>query len=155
MTPAVQALERAGVAYETMRYDAPTDGRDYGGHAADQLGVRPAEVYKTLVAQTDRGLLVVALVAVDARLDTKKLAAALGAKKTTLAERTRVERTTGYVLGGVSPLGQKQRLPTVIDSAARDQARIHISGGRRGLEIMLAPQDLARLIQADFAPITA
>ncbi len=119
----------------------------------NQLGLSPDEVFKTLVAETDTHAFVVAIVPVSARLDPKKLAAAMHTKKTFMAEPATVEKMTGYVLGGVSPLGQKKRLRTVIDSSAQTFDRIHVSGGRRGLEISLAPDDLAATHHRAFADI--
>ena len=153
MTPAIRILEAAGIAHRVERYDASQAAGDYGIDASNQLGLSPAEVFKTLVAETDAHAFVVAIVPVSGRLDLKKLAAAVHTKKTFMAEPATVEKMTGYVLGGVSPLGQKKRLRTVIDSSARTFDRMHVSGGRRGLEIGLAPEDLAALTDALFADI--
>lgn len=153
MTPAIKILEAAGIAHQVRRYDASEATGDYGIDASTQLGLSPAEVFKTLVAETDTHTFVVAIVPVSGRLDLKQLAAAIHSKKTFMAEPASVEKMTGYVLGGVSPLGQKKRLRTVIDSSARRFEQIHVSGGRRGLEISLAPDDLAQLTEARFADI--
>ncbi|KEZ78086.1 YbaK/EbsC protein [Salinisphaera hydrothermalis C41B8] len=153
VTPAIKILEAAGIAHDVTRYDASQAEGDYGIDASNQLGLSPDEVFKTLVAETDAHAFVVGIVPVSGRLDLKKLAAAVRAKKTFMADPAAVEKMTGYVLGGVSPLGQKKRLPTVIDASAQARPRIHVSGGRRGLEISLAPDDLAALTGAQFADI--
>lgn len=155
MTPAIKILEAAGIAYQVRRYDAGEAAGDYGIDAAKQLGLSPDEVFKTLVAETDAHVFVVAIVPVSARLDLKKLAAAVNTKKTFMAEPATVEKMTGYVLGGVSPLGQKKQLRTIIDGSARAFEQLHVSGGRRGLEISLAPNDLAQLTAGQFADIAA
>jgi Cys-tRNA(Pro)/Cys-tRNA(Cys) deacylase len=128
-------------------------GAAYGPEAAEVLGLDPARVFKTLVADVD-GALTVGVVPVSAMLDLKALAAAVGGKRAKMAEVAAAERATGYVAGGISPLGQRKALPTVIDASATEHATIHVSGGRRGLEIELDPQDLARLTRASFAPIS-
>jgi len=120
--------------------------------AAEALGLDPATVFKTLVADVD-GKLTVAIVGVGKQLDLKALASAVGAKKAQMADVKQAERTTGYVAGGISPLGQRKRLPTVLDASALDHPSIHVSGGRRGLEIELAPADLQRLTNATVAAI--
>jgi Cys-tRNA(Pro)/Cys-tRNA(Cys) deacylase len=124
----------------------------YGLEAAEAIGVDPDLVYKTLMADVD-GALVVAVVPVSRRLDLKALAKAVGGKKATMADPAAAERATGYVVGGISPLGQKRRHRTVIAADAADQDAVYVSGGRRGLDIGLAPSDLARLTGANFAPI--
>lgn len=153
MTPAIKMLETAGIAHDVRRYDAGQAAGDYGIDASRQLGLSPDEVFKTLVAETDTHAFIVAIVPVSGRLNLKKLAAAAGTKKTFMAEPATVEKITGYVLGGVSPLGQKKRLASFIDTSAEPLARMHVSGGRRGLEIALAPRDLATLTRARFADI--
>lgn len=153
MTPAIKTLETAGITHEVRRFDAGKAAADYGTHAASKLGLSPHEVFKTLIARTDARAFVVAIVPVSGRLDLKKLAAAIATKKTSMAAPAVVEQMTGYVIGGVSPLGQKKCLETVIDISARAFEQIHISGGRRGLEIRLAPSDLAQLTHARFADI--
>lgn len=153
MTPAIKILEAAGIAHEVRRYDASEAAGDYGIDASNQLDLSPDEVFKTLVAETDAHAYVVAIVPVSGRLDLKKLATAIKTKKTFMADPATVEKMTGYVLGGVSPLGQKKRLKTVIDTSAERLSRMHVSGGRRGLEISLAPSDLAELTGGQFAAI--
>lgn len=151
-TPAVVALDRAGVHYILHSYDHDPSVASYGEEAADALGVDSNRVYKTLVASTGREL-AVGVVPVVAQLDLKALATALGAKRAVMADSADAERATGYVLGGISPLGQRKRLATVIDVSATSWSTIFCSGGRRGLEIELAPDDLARLTSARVAHI--
>jgi Cys-tRNA(Pro)/Cys-tRNA(Cys) deacylase len=126
----------------------------YGLEAAEKLGVAAEQVFKTLVAEVDGKNLVVAVLPVSHQLSLKKLARAASAKKAVMADPARVERTTGYVLGGVSPLGQKKRLATYIDASAEVLQQVYVSAGKRGLEISLTPQDLQRLTQAAFADLT-
>ncbi|MSO95531.1 MAG: Cys-tRNA(Pro) deacylase [Thermoleophilia bacterium] len=141
-TPAVVAAERAGIAFELHEYVHDPKASSYGLEAAEKLGVDPATVFKTLVADVD-GTLTVAIVPVEAQLDLR----ALG-KRVSMADPTLAERATGYVTGGISPLGQRKRLPTVLDEAALAYETIHVSAGRRGLEIELAPGDLVLLTGA-------
>ncbi|MET7682250.1 Cys-tRNA(Pro) deacylase [Streptomyces sp. NPDC005423] len=151
-TPATVALTAAGVPYTVHSYDHDPAHPSYGEEAAEAMGVSPERVFKTLVAEVD-GALTVAVVPVAGRLDLKALAAAVGGKRAVLADPVLAERTTGYVLGGISPLGQRKRLPTVLDDSAPAHATICVSAGRRGLEIELAPADLARLTAAVSAPL--
>lgn len=127
-------------------------GAAYGPQAAALLGIEPGRVFKTLVADVD-GVLTVGIVAVSAQLDLKALAAAVGGKRARMAEVAAAERATGYVAGGISPLGQRKRLRTVLDTSAEAFQTVYISGGRRGLEVELAPADLARLTQATIFPV--
>jgi Cys-tRNA(Pro)/Cys-tRNA(Cys) deacylase len=153
-TPAVRVLEEAGVRFEQRSYD-PDDheaGQGYGEAAVSALGQDPAQVFKTLVARVD-GALVVAVVPVAGQLDLKALAAALGGRRAVLAEPADAERSSGYVRGGISPLGQRRALPTVVDASALDLATVCVSGGRRGLQVELAPADLVALTRARTAPI--
>ena len=152
-TPAVLELDRAGVAYAVHAYDHdPGSGIGYGLEAAAALGVEPASVLKTLVADVD-GELVVAVVPVDATLDLKALARAVGGKRATMADPAVAQRATGYVVGGISPLGQRQRHRTVLDASAGSRERVYVSGGRRGLDVSLAPADLLRLTDGILAPV--
>jgi Cys-tRNA(Pro)/Cys-tRNA(Cys) deacylase len=134
------------------RYEHDPRHPSYGLEAAAALGVQPERVFKTLIAEVD-AVLTVAVVPVAATLDLKSLAAAVGGKKARMAEPAAAERATGYVTGGISPLGQRRPLPAVIDSSALDFGTIFCSGGQRGLEIELAPADLARAVGASIAPI--
>ena len=151
-TPATLALTRAGVAFTVHAYQHDPGAASYGLEAADALGVEPARVFKTLVAAVD-GRLTVAVVPVSGQLDLKALAAAVGGKRADLADPRAAERSTGYVLGGISPLGQRRALPTVVDATASDHPTVYVSAGRRGLDVELAPADLVRLTSAVLAPV--
>ncbi|WP_310962998.1 Cys-tRNA(Pro) deacylase [Nocardioides terrisoli] len=151
-TPATVALDRAGVAYSVHSYEHDPTVRSYGLEAAHALGLDPARVLKTLVAEVD-GELTVAVVPVDAELDLKALAITLGAKRAAMADLASAERSSGYVVGGISPLGQKRPLRTVVDASAGAQETVYVSAGRRGTDLGLAPDDLVRLTGATLAPI--
>ncbi len=151
-TPATVALDRAGIRYEVRSYAHDPTAASFGLEAAEALGVEPARVFKTLLVDTDKGL-GVGVVPVDTLLDLKAVAAALGAKKATMAEPAVAERVTGYVVGGISPVGQKKALPTVLDASAHEHATILVSGGKRGLDVELAPGDLLALVRGSTAPI--
>jgi len=153
MTPAVNVLKKHGISYKIHKYTHNQNHTSYGLEAAEKLDLDSARVFKTLVSKIDNHELVVAIVPVTGMLNLKLLAKVCGSKKSAMADKTEVEKTTGYILGGVSPLGQKKRLRTVIDSCAEDLKTIFVSGGRRGLEIELAPEDLATLTGGTFAPI--
>jgi Cys-tRNA(Pro)/Cys-tRNA(Cys) deacylase len=135
-------------------YEHDPKATSYGLEAAAALHLEPATVFKTLLAAAD-GALVVAVVPVTGQLDLKALAGAVGAKRATMAEPAAAERSTGYVVGGISPLGQRKRLTTVIDASAEALPTMYVSAGRRGADLGLAPADLARLLDAAFAPIAA
>ncbi|MFJ8096343.1 Cys-tRNA(Pro) deacylase [Streptomyces griseofuscus] len=151
-TPATVALSAAGVEFTVHAYDHDPSHPSYGEEAAEAMGVSPDRVFKTLVADVD-GNLVVGVVPVAGTLDLKALASAVGGKRAAMADPALAERTTGYVRGGISPLGQRKRLPTVLDDSALTHATICVSAGRRGLEVELAPDDLAELTGAVSAPI--
>ncbi|MER6071132.1 Cys-tRNA(Pro) deacylase [Streptomyces sp. NPDC001817] len=151
-TPATVALSSAGVDFTVHSYDHDPSHPSYGEEAAEAMGVSPDRVFKTLVADVD-GALTVAVVPVSGTLDLKALATAVGGKRATMADPALAERTTGYVRGGISPLGQRKRLPTVLDDSAEAHETICVSAGRRGLEVELAPGDLAKLTNAVLAPI--
>jgi Cys-tRNA(Pro)/Cys-tRNA(Cys) deacylase len=152
VTPAVVALQRAKMPFVVREYEHDPAAQSYGMEAAEKLGLDPAAVFKTLVASVD-GRLTVAIVPVARSLDLKALAAAADGKRAAMADIGEAERATGYVAGGISPLGQRKRLPTVIDESAMGLERMYVSGGRRGLDIELAPADLRTLTQAKVAPI--
>lgn len=154
MTPATRQLDALGVAYQTVSYPHDADATSYGTEAVDALGLDADAVFKTLLAAVD-GSLVVACVPVSGMLDLKALARAAGGKKAVMADAAVAERTTGYVVGGISPLGQRKRLPTYVDEICEALDEIHVSGGRRGLEIALAPADLVRVLGAAIAPISS
>jgi Cys-tRNA(Pro)/Cys-tRNA(Cys) deacylase len=152
-TPAVKALDKAGVAYTLHPYDAahsPDVG--HGEAAVAALGSDPRQVFKTLLARVD-GTLTVAVVPVSGTLDLKALAAAAGGRKAVMADPSDAERTTGYVVGGISPLGQRKALPTVVDGSALAFGTVMVSAGRRGLQVELDPADLIRLTRARTAAI--
>lgn len=151
-TPATVALTRAGVEFSVHTYEHDPSASSYGLEAAEVLGLDPQRVLKTLLADVD-GQLVVGIVPVSRQLDLKALAAAVGGKKATMAEPAVAERATGYVVGGISPLGQKRQHPTVLDASATGHDVVYVSGGRRGLDLGLAPADLVRLTGATTAPI--
>lgn len=163
VTRAIDVLRAAGIVFTVHEYDhdpaAVAGGRrtvertGYGLEAAAALGADPARVFKTLVASVD-GAPAVGIVPVTAELDLGALARALGGKRATLAELAAAERATGYVAGGISPLGQRRRLPTVVDTSATGFATIYVSGGRRGLDVELAPADLVALTGGRVAPIS-
>ncbi|MFJ9086457.1 Cys-tRNA(Pro) deacylase [Streptomyces sp. NPDC102384] len=151
-TPATVALTTAGTSFMVHSYEHDPAHASYGVEAAEAMGVSPDRVFKTLVADVD-GALVVGVVPVAGQLDLKALAAAVGGKRATMADPALAERTTGYVRGGISPLGQRKKLRTVIDSSAEKHDTICVSAGRRGLEVELAPRDLAALTDAVLAPV--
>jgi len=151
-TPATVAMTSAGIAFEVRSYDHDPRAESYGAEAAEALGVDPARVFKTLLASLD-GRLVVGIVPVSGQLDLKALARALGGSKAVMAEVAAAERATGYVAGGISPVGQKRAHPTVLDDSALDHDTILVSGGRRGFDIELAPHDLVAVTGAVTATI--
>lgn len=151
-TPATVALTAAGAEYTVHAYEHDPAHPSYGDEAAVAMGVSPDRVFKTLVAEVD-GELTVAVVPVAGTLDLKALASAVSGKRAVMADPAAAERTTGYVRGGISPLGQRKKLRTVLDDSASSHATICVSAGRRGLEVELAPGDLARLTGAVLAPI--
>jgi len=153
MTPAVEAAKAAGIEFEVVEYEHDAAAESYGLEAAAKLGVDPERVFKTLVARLDGRRLVVGIVPVDAQLDMKALANALAGRRAEMAPPADAERATGYVLGGISPLGQKRRLPAALDESALAFDRVYVSAGRRGVEIALAPVDLARVAGATVAAI--
>ena len=153
MTPGINLARKQKIAHTVHEYTHDPDSESYGQEAADKLGVPASRVYKTLVVALDNKTLAVAVLPVSGMLSMKQVAKAAGAKKATMAPPADVERATGYVLGGVSPLGQKKRLKTIIDVSAADYDTVYISAGRRGLEIELSPDDLKTLTNATFAGI--
>ena len=153
MTPGINAARKASVPHTIHEYDHDPASESYGTEAAEKTGVDPARVFKTLVVAIDGKELVVAIVPVTTMLNMKLIARAAQVKKAAMADKQSVERTTGYVLGGVSPLGQKKKLKTFIDDSALGFETIFVSAGRRGLEIELAPRDLAALVNGGFFPL--
>nr|WP_319542136.1 Cys-tRNA(Pro) deacylase [uncultured Pseudodesulfovibrio sp.] len=153
MTPAIDKAKKAGITFFVHEYEHDPAAESYGMEAAEKLQIEPERVFKTLVVCCGGKDLTVAVLPVSKHLDMKLLAKAVGVKKVGMAEIGLVERVTGYVVGGVSPLGQKKQLKTVIDSSAEAYATIFVSGGRRGVDIELSPDDLAKLTRADFASV--
>ncbi|MDX2393295.1 MULTISPECIES: Cys-tRNA(Pro) deacylase [unclassified Streptomyces] len=151
-TPAIVALTAAGVEFTTHAYEHDPAHPSYGEEAAEALGIPAERVFKTLVADVD-GVLTVAVVPVSGSLDLKALASASGGKRAAMADPALAERTTGYVRGGISPLGQRKRLRTVVDASAAAHPTVCVSAGRRGLEVELTPTDLTALTGAVVAPI--
>jgi Cys-tRNA(Pro)/Cys-tRNA(Cys) deacylase len=147
-TPAIAAAEKAGIAFSVHEYEHDPAAESYGLEAAERLGLDPAHVFKTLVVDID-GKLAVAIVPVAAQVDLRSFG-----KRVAMADGARAESATGYVLGGISPLGQRRPLPTTIDESALEHETIHVSAGRRGLEIELDPNDLVRLTGATVRAIT-
>ncbi|WBC12425.1 Cys-tRNA(Pro) deacylase [Micromonospora sp. WMMA1998] len=153
-TPATALLAKRKIAHSTHPYDVSPDAPNYGALVAAALGVPPERVFKSLVTEVD-GELTVAVVPVTGELDLKALAAAVGGKRAALADRAVAERASGYLRGGISPLGQRRRLPTVVDASASTHPTVYVSAGRRGLQVQLAPGDLVALTGARTAPIAA
>lgn len=154
-TPATALLRRAGVDFALHPYEHDPRAAAFGEEAAAALGVPPERVFKTLIARVDGGRLVCGVVPVSGHLDLKALAAAVGGKRAEMADPAVAARATGYVVGGISPLGQKSRLPLVVDATAAGFETVYVSAGRRGLQVQLAPADLVRLTGAVSAPIGA
>ncbi|XOV78190.1 MAG: Cys-tRNA(Pro) deacylase [Aestuariibacter sp.] len=153
MTPAINAAQKANISYKVHEYQHDSNAESFGLEAAAKLGVAMDIVFKTLVVQADSNRLAVAVIPVSSQLSMKLIAKAVGAKKVMMADKGDVMRSTGYVLGGVSPLGQKKRLCTIIDSSAIAYDSIFVSAGRRGLEIELTPDDLRELVKGTFHDI--
>jgi Cys-tRNA(Pro)/Cys-tRNA(Cys) deacylase len=157
MTPAINLCKKHGITFEVKEYQHDPASESYGEEAANALGLNTNQVFKTLLVELSghKSHLAVAVIPVSHMLSLKAIAKALGAKKADMADPKLAERTTGYIVGGISPLGQKKALPTVIDSSAETLPKMYVSGGRRGLEIALAPAELARLTRGQFADIKA
>lgn len=153
MTPAIQLAKKLKIKHEIYQYQHDPKAPSYGLEASEKLGIAPDRVFKTLVAEVANQLIVTVL-PVNKMLDLKRVAKAVKAKKATMAEPKVVEKTTGYILGGVSPLGQKKRLTTLIDQSATEFDSIFVSAGRRGLEIELSAQDLQKALNADICIVT-
>ncbi|EHN70234.1 Cys-tRNA(Pro) deacylase [Aliivibrio fischeri] len=155
MTPATKLLKKAKIEHQVLEYHHDPKAQAYGLEAAEKLGLDQKEVFKTLVVQVDEKELVVGIIPVAEQLSMKLIAKAVKGKKAKMADPAVVQKTTGYVLGGVSPLGQKKRLKTVIDITAESLETIYVSGGKRGLDIGLAPKDLQQVLNAQFLDIKA
>lgn len=153
MTPGINVAKKSRVSYRVHEYSHDETSESYGLEAAEKMGVPEERVFKTLVVSLDSNELVVGVIPVSSMLSMKLIAKSAGAKKAVMATQSDVERSTGYVLGGVSPLGQKKRLKTIIDSSAKNYSTVYVSAGRRGLEIELSPDDLAKLTSGALAEI--
>lgn len=153
MTPAINLLKQRGIAHAVLAYDHDPGAASYGGEAVQALGLDPSQVFKTLLASTEKHELLVAIVPVSGSLDLKALAEAAGCRKCGMAAVDAAQRATGYLVGGISPLGQKKKLRTYIDASAQALPTMHVSAGRRGLEVALAPADLLALTDGSLAPI--
>jgi Cys-tRNA(Pro)/Cys-tRNA(Cys) deacylase len=153
MTPGINVAKKNKVPYKIHEYNHDDGAESYGLEAAEKLGVSEERVFKTLVVSLDSKALAVAVIPVSSMLSMKLIAKAAGAKKAVMADKLSVQRSTGYVLGGVSPLGQKKRLKTIIDSSANNFSTVYVSAGRRGMDIELCPDDLAKLTSAIFAGV--
>ncbi|MFC3153415.1 Cys-tRNA(Pro) deacylase [Litoribrevibacter euphylliae] len=154
MTPAINAAKKAKISFQTHQYEHDSTAESYGEEAAEKLGISSNRVFKTLLAEVDKEL-VVAVLPVSHLLNLKRCAAAFKGKKAVMANPQDAERATGYVVGGISPLGQKKRLKMVIDESAQTFESIYVSAGRRGLEIELSAGDLAKLTGAIFSSVCA
>jgi len=153
MTPAVNEAKKAKIEHKIHDYHHDPLGESYGREAANKLGIDEGRIFKTLVVSIGGNELAVGVVPVSSMLNMKLIAKVLGSKKASMAKASDVERTTGYVLGGVSPLGQKKKLKTIVDLSATEYPTIFVSAGRRGLEIELKPQDLVSLTKGSFAEL--
>jgi Cys-tRNA(Pro)/Cys-tRNA(Cys) deacylase len=153
VTPAIALLRKKKIAHAVREYEHDPAAESYGLEAAEKLGIDPARMFKTLVVKLDNGTLAVGIVPVSSLLNLKRMAKACGAKKAAMAPPPEVERATGYVLGGVSPLGQRKRLAAVIDASAERFDTVFVSAGRRGMDVELAPSDLQSLLGARLADL--
>lgn len=153
MTPGILAAKKANVSYAVHEYEHDPAAESYGNEAAEKMGVAPDRVFKTLVVSIDGKELAVGVIPVTSMLSLKLIAKAAHAKKAVMADKQDVQRSTGYVLGGVSPMGQKKRLKTFIDQSAGQYDTIFVSAGKRGLEIELSANDLARLTNGQLVPL--
>ncbi|OKY25777.1 MULTISPECIES: Cys-tRNA(Pro) deacylase [Thalassotalea] len=155
MTPAVKLLDKAKINYQLHNYEHDASAQNYGLEASEKLGIDSNKVFKTLVTEIDNTQLVVAIIPVSKKLSLKAIAKAIGGKKAIMADPAKVQASTGYILGGVSPFGQKKRLKTVIDNSAKRFDTIYVSGGKRGLEIETCTATFEQILAAKFDDIAA
>lgn len=153
MTPAIKLLEKQKVPHQVLSYEHDPSNSDFGFEAASKLAIDPQHMFKTLVVQSDTGQLAMVLVSVADKVDLKKLAVALGTRKADLADPGLAEKTTGYVVGGISPLGGRKRLPVYVDSSLISLDTVYISAGKRGLQLKLSAVTLVTLLEATVAPL--
>lgn len=153
MTPGIKVAQKAKITHQVHEYAHDPSSESYGLEAANKLSVSASRVFKTLVVSLENKELIVGIIPVSSKLGMKLIAKAAGAKKASMAEHSEVERSTGYVLGGVSPLGQKKRLKSFLDTSAKHHSTIFINAGRRGLQIELSPNDLVEIVNADYAEL--
>ncbi|MCP3927123.1 MAG: Cys-tRNA(Pro) deacylase [Desulfobacterales bacterium] len=153
MTPCINVAKKNKITHKIHKYKHDPGNESYGLEAVVKLGVSESRVFKTLVVSLDNGKMVVGVIPVSSKLSMKLISKSAGGKKAVMAKPLEVERSTGYILGGVSPLGQKKQLNTIIDSSAKDHSTIFVSAGRRGLEIELSPDDLKNLTNGSYAEI--
>lgn len=152
MTPACKVLKSNKIEYSIHEYEHDQNAKSFGLEAAEKLRLNVSEVFKTLLVTDDKAYFV-AILPVNYQLNLKKVANALGCKKLHMSDPKNAERLTGYLVGGISPIGQKKRLKTIIDSTAENLNKMYVSGGKRGLDVGLKPQDLANILAANFADI--
>ena len=154
MTPAIKNLEKAKIKYQVHKYSHDPSSRVYGEEEAEKLNIPSDRIFKTLVVSVDNNILLVAVVPVSKQLDLRLFAKTAGSKKAKMADKNLVERATGYVIGGVSPIGQKKKLKTIIDTSALKFNTVYVSAGRRGLQIELAPENLGSQTNATYDEIS-
>ncbi len=153
MTPAIRLLKKQKIDFEVLTYEHDPKNTDFGNEAVEKLSLSTDEVFKTLLVDIGAKDFVVAVVSMNKQLCLKKVAKAFGVKKATMADKQKAQTVTGYLLGGISPLGQKKRLKTLIDNEAKNHQSIYVSGGKRGVEIKLSPDDLSMLLNASFCEL--